>query len=155
MILRLGEKMNWDEFFISLTHAVRKKSKDRSTQVGAVIVGEDNEVLSIGFNGMPRGIDDELNSRHERPIKYKWFEHAERNAIYNAARHGIALKGSRIYVYGFPCTDCARAIIQSGIKELIYESWPDDPGRGERWNEDLKIAKEMFLESGITIREFK
>src|SRR5260370_34651295 len=104
---------------MDLAREIARWSKDRSGGVGCVIVGPDNEVRSTGFNGFPRGVNDEVESRHERPAKYKWTEHAERNAIYNAARVGIPIEGCRIYLPWFPCMECARAIIQTGIVELI------------------------------------
>ena len=105
--------MNWDEFFFDMIDIIKTKSKDRATKVGTVIVSSDNAVLSIGFNGFPRGVNDDIDERHERTPKgkYLWTEHAERNAIYNAARHGIILEGSRIYLDFYPCARCARAII--------------------------------------------
>ena len=90
--------MNWTEYFLGLAEQVKLKSKDQSTQIGAVIVGEDNEVLSTGYNSFPRGMDDSKQERQERPEKYFWFEHAERNAIYNAARVGTPLKLSLIHI---------------------------------------------------------
>ena len=86
--------MNWIEYFRNIAHQVKLKSKDNNTQIGAVIVGKDNEILSTGYNSFPRGINDLIPSRQERPEKYYWFEHAERNAIYNAARIGVSTKGS-------------------------------------------------------------
>ena len=74
---------NWDEYFMKMAEHVKTKSKDRSTQVGAVIVGEGHVVLSVGYNGFPRGVNDDIDSRYERPAKYMWTEHAERNAIFS------------------------------------------------------------------------
>jgi deoxycytidylate deaminase len=84
--------MNWTEYFLGIAEQVKLKSKDESTQIGAVIVGIDNEILSTGYNSFPRGMDDSKKERQERPEKYFWFEHAERNVIYNAARIGVSLK---------------------------------------------------------------
>ncbi len=141
--------MNWDQYFIKMAQLVSSKSKDRSTQVGCVIVGPQNEVRSTGFNGFPRGIDDTVADRHERPAKYKWTEHAERNAIYNAARAGTSTDRCRIYVPWLPCTDCARAIIQAGITEVIgVDADLDNP----RWAEDFALAKSMMEEAGVTVR---
>ena len=115
--------MNWTEYFLGIAEQVKLKSKDQSTQIGAVIVGTDNEVLSTGYNSFPRGLDDSLQERQERPEKYFWFEHAERNAIYNAARVGTPLKGSVIYLTsGLACMDCARGIVNSGITEVYCQS---------------------------------
>ena len=83
--------MNWTEYFLEIAEVVKLKSKDQSTQIGAVVVGEGNNVLSTGYNSFPRGLDDSLQERQERPEKYFWMEHAERNAIYNAALEGVSL----------------------------------------------------------------
>ena len=148
----------WDDFFLRMARLVATKSKDRSTKIGAVIVGEGNEVLSIGFNGFPRWIDDEREERHERPAKYMWTEHAERNAIYNAARCGISLRGASIYLScGLPCVDCARAIIQSGIVEVVIDSMIDqrqraDPRWCEQWLKSIETSGEMLEEAIVAVR---
>ncbi len=111
--------MKWDDYFLKMADLVATKSKDRSTKVGCVVVGPSNEVRTTGYNGFCRGIDDDVNSRHDRPDKYLWTEHAERNAVYNAARNGIKLECCTMYVNMFPCADCARAIIQSGITRVV------------------------------------
>jgi dCMP deaminase len=128
------------------------KSKDRSTKVGAVIVGTSHNVLSIGFNGFPRGVNDDVDSRHERPIKYMFTEHAERNAVYNAARHGIRLEGATLYLNGggLPCADCARAVIQAGIVEVVSMDKPFD-GKGGMWAESERVSAEMFKEAGVRV----
>lgn len=147
-------KKNWDIYFLKMAELIASKSKDRSTKVGAVIVGPDNEVLSTGYNGFPRGVDDDVDFRHERPLKYQWVEHAERNAIFNAARNGTMLKGSRLYLNtnAIPCTDCARAMIQSGIISVIG---PDKKfiGKGSQWEKDLEVAEDMLIEVGVIIRK--
>jgi dCMP deaminase len=142
---------NWDERFMNLARHIAEWSKDRSTKVGAVIVGPSNEVRAIGYNGFPRGIDDDVPGRHERPEKYLWVEHAERNAIYNAARIGIPVAGCKMYLPWFPCMDCARAIVQSGIETLIAIE-PDvaDP----KWGEDFKRAIDLFKEARVTVKWF-
>jgi len=144
--------MTWEQYFIKLASVVAEKSKDRSTKVGVVIVGPEKEVRSTGFNGFPRGIDDDIEERHERPIKYEWTEHAERNAIYHAARIGVSLNGCSMYFNyePVPCTVCARAIIQAGITRLIgYRNRPF-PGIGY-WPTSLETAKEMLNEAGVEI----
>jgi dCMP deaminase len=142
---------NWDERFMNLARHVAEWSKDRSTRVGAVIVGPSNEVRSIGYNGFPRGVDDDVPARHERPEKYLWVEHAERNAIYNAARAGISVAGCKMYLPWFPCMDCARAIVQSGIETLVAIQ-PDvnDP----KWGEDFRRAIDLLKEAGIVVKWF-
>lgn len=106
--------MNWHDYFMNIAHTVATKSKD-TTKVGCVIVGEDNQILSTGWNGFARGVDDNVQSRHERPEKYEWTIHAEANAICNAARSGVRLKGSIAYITHKPCSSCADMLIQSGI----------------------------------------
>lgn len=139
----------WDEYFMNIARQVAARSKDRSTKVGCVIVGPDNEIRSTGYNSFPRGIDDANEDRHQRPEKYLWTEHAERNAIYSAARVGVPLKGCRAYLPWFPCMDCARALVQAGIVELIATK-PDlnDP----KWGEDFKRVGTLFEESGVSLR---
>lgn len=117
----------WDVRFLQLAKQISTWSQDLHTQVGAVIVTPTSEVASTGYNGFPRGTRDE-EQRYERPAKYLYTEHAERNAIYNAARNGVALNGCTIYVetsepadmLGCPCIDCSRAIIQSGIVAVVH-----------------------------------
>jgi len=141
---------DWNEFYIELCHQIATKSKDRSTKLGVVIVGPAHEVLSIGFNGFPRGVDDNEERYHKRPLKYKVTEHAERNAIYNAARRGISLEGSTLYMpyEPTPCTDCTRGIIQVGITEIIGTNIPF-PGKGDHWERDAEIASELLFQSKV------
>ncbi len=114
--------ISWDEYFMGIAMLAAKRSKDPSTQVGACIVSQDNIIISTGYNGMPKGCsDDEFPwTREGEETKYPFVVHAELNAILNA--NGRDLRGSRIYVALFPCNECAKAIIQSGIKEVIYLS---------------------------------
>ena len=143
----------WDIYFMELAKHVSSLSKDESTKIGAAIVGPDKEIRSTGYNSFPRGVNDDEPNRQTRPMKYKWIEHAERNAIFNAARIGVSLKGCTLYCsMWMPCTDCARAIIQSGISEVVVETIDvvDD-----RWKEDFEVATQMFTESGVVLREMK
>ena len=137
----------WDKYFIKMCDLASSLSKDLNTQVGCVIIGPDHEIRSTGYNSFPRGINDLDRTRQERPKKYFFFEHAERNAIYNAARVGVPLAGCTLYVPWHPCADCARAIIQSGIRVVITETiaFP------EHWTENCLAANEMFVESGVVI----
>ena len=96
------EVPNWNEYFLAIAKLVATKSKDRSTQVGAVLVGKDHSVLSVGFNGMPRKLNDLVEARHQRPFKYFYFSHAELNAITNCARNGIRTEGTTIYISSLP-----------------------------------------------------
>tara|TARA_B100001109_G_C18560127_1_gene333834 strand:+ start:85 stop:555 length:471 start_codon:yes stop_codon:yes gene_type:complete len=148
-------RLSWDEYFIKMAQLVATRSKDPNTHIGAVIVGPDNEVLATGYNNFVRGIDDDVPERSERPEKYYWFEHAERNAIYSAARHGVSLKGCKIYLSCWiPCTDCARGIIQSGIKEIILGTQMKDASRA-KWVEEAKRSEIMCQEAGVALRYFK
>jgi dCMP deaminase len=138
---------------MSMAYLTAMKSKDQSTRVGAIIVGPDNEVRSTGYNSPCRGVDDSRDDIHERPLKYSYFEHSERNAIYNAARIGVSCKGSRMYVTWCPCVECARAVIQSGIKELIVHK--ENPNNdSSRWADSMGIAKDMFADCGVLFREW-
>lgn len=145
--------MNWDEYFINIAEQVKLKSKDKNTQIGVVIVGSSNEIVSTGYNSFPRGIDDNVDERQEKPEKYFWFEHAERNAIYNAARIGVSTLGTTMYMTcGISCADCARAIINSGISKIVLRK-----GRGatnEKWQESAKRSEQMFKEAGIKVEYF-
>ena len=145
--------MNWDEYFVSMLYLVAMKSKDAKTQNSTIIVGPDNEIRSTGYNSFPRGINDNVPERQERPEKYFWFEHGERNAIYNAARVGVPLKDCKLYVTGVPCMDCARAIVQSGIKEVIYHELKKYDSK--LWEEHSRRTFILFEESGVKIREYK
>ncbi len=114
--------LNWDEYFMGIAILSSLRSKDPSTQVGACLVDTNNKVVSIGYNGMPRGVDDDcIPWGHGEGLesKYLYVCHAEFNAILNT-RNGSALSGCRCYVTLFPCNECAKAIVQVGIKEVIY-----------------------------------
>ena len=147
--------MNWKEYFRNIVHQVKLKSKDERTQIGAVIVGEDNEIVSTGYNSFPRGIIDDISERQERPEKYFWFEHAERNAIYNAARIGVSTKGTTMYLTcGIPCADCCRGIINAGITTIVCEVG-DAGAKGPKWEERPKSSLQMFNEAGVKIQYYE
>ncbi len=116
--------LSWDEYFMGIAELSAERSKDPSTQVGACIVSKDNKILSVGYNGMPRCCDDDMfpwdREGGNLDTKYFYVCHAELNAILNF--RGGSLEGSRVYVTLFPCNECAKAIIQSGISEIIYKS---------------------------------
>jgi dCMP deaminase len=139
---------------MSMIYLFAMKSKDTSTKIGAIVVGQDNEVVTMGFNGLPRGVNDNVPERNERPEKYLWYEHGERNALYNANRIGVNTKGCRMYTQGIPCADCARGIIQSGITTVItHKMWDETDGVGrEQWRESAKRSKTMFKEVGVVHR---
>lgn len=143
--------INWDEYFMGIALLSAQRSKDPSSQVGACIVSEDNKILSIGYNGFPVGCsDDEISWEREGEFadtKYPYVCHAELNAILNYT--GASLKGSKIYVALFPCNECAKAIIQSGIKEVIYlsDKYKD--------TEAVKVSKKLFEMSGVKYTQYK
>lgn len=152
---KLGNKrqdyLSWDEFFMSIAKLAGARSKDPSTQVGACIVDENNRVLAIGYNGTPNNFNDDDfpwdRDGEELETKYLYVCHAERNAIANGNR--LSLKGARIYVDLFPCNECAKAIIQFGIKEVIYLS-------DKYANSKETIAsKYLFDKSNVTYRQLE
>jgi dCMP deaminase len=142
---------DWDARWLGLADEVGSWSKDRSTKVGCIVIGSARQLLTAGYNGFPRRVNDDVDERHERPEKYLWTEHAERNAIYNAARHGVQLQDGVMYVSWFPCADCARAIIQSGIRGLVTSRLTDDSLRA-RWKDHHEVAKIMLEEAGVEVR---
>ena len=124
-------------------------SKDPHKKVGALFLAPESlQILSLGYNGMPRQVDENIPQRWERPMKFKFVEHAERNAIYNACRSGVCLEDAIAIVTWFPCTDCARAIIQSGVKTLVTV-YPDF--NHHRWGGDFQVSMEMLQEVGMSL----
>lgn len=133
---------NWDKRFLDMAKLVSTWSKDPSTQVGAVIVDENNRVISIGFNGLPVGIEDKDDILSNRELKYRMILHAEENAIHFANRD---ITGCTIYTYPLPpCIKCSSSIIQRGIKKVVSYSSSND-----RWKNEFDQAKEMYKEVGI------
>jgi dCMP deaminase len=152
------KRPNWDELYITMCYLVGMRSRDGHTHVGSVIVDSDNVLVSTGYNSLPRGIElDEEQKRisRENGEKYFWIEHAERNAIYNAARRGTMLKGCKLYVPWTPCADCARAIIQTGISEVIIHKNGQDfynKNTAGQWVESHNRTIAMFEEAGVNVR---
>ena len=140
----------WDIRFLELAKHISGWSKDPSTKVGCVVVGEDREIRSTGFNGFPRGISDDSERLTDRSKKYPLICHAEENAIMHAARIGISLRGSTAFVTWPPCSRCARSLIQAGVQEIVY---PETDGIPERWLEDFNISNGMLLEAGVLVRQ--
>ncbi|AGI66730.1 putative dCMP deaminase family protein [Octadecabacter antarcticus 307] len=143
---------NWDRRFFQLSNTIAGWSEDQSRKVGCVIVSQENGILSTGYNGFPREVLDKPD-RHSSldGEKYYWFEHAERNAIYNAVRSGSALLNSRLYVNLFPCADCTRAIIQSGVKELNTFA----PDQNEKFfQRSFEVSISMLNEASVQLRLF-
>ncbi|MBR2705932.1 MAG: dCMP deaminase family protein [Mogibacterium sp.] len=141
--------ISWDEYFMGVALLASRRSKDPNTQVGACIVDENNVILTTGYNGFPVGCsDDEFPwDREGENTKYPYVVHAELNAILNAS--GKSLKGARIYVDLFPCNECAKAIIQSGIKEVVYlsDKYADTPG--------VRASKLMLSTAGVKLTQFR
>ena len=138
-------KPTWDDIFFNLADYISLRSDDAHTKIGCVIVDDDHTILSMGFNGLPRGIKPSVENLN-RPFKYKYMEHAERNAIFNAKS---SLKGSTLYVQMFPCSDCSRAIIQNGIKNVVVgKTQSTNPD----WLTDSEASISILEEAGVNWR---
>ena len=142
--------INWDEYFMSIAILSSLRSKDTSTKVGAAIVSDEHKVLSLGYNGMPIGIDYSKipwarEGVSELDTKYPYVCHAELNAILNTERR---LKGSTLYVTLFPCNECAKAVIQAGITEVVYLDIKEN-------KQETVAAKKMLDLAGVRIRQYK
>lgn len=143
--------INWDEYFMGVAHLSGMRSKDPNTQVGACIVSENNKILSMGYNGFPAGCSDEEfpweREGEELETKYPFVTHSELNAILNY--RGGSLEGTKLYVSLFPCNECAKAIIQAGIKSVVYDS---DKYEGTPMN---VASKRMFDASGVKYMKYQ
>jgi len=139
----------WHAYYLGVCRSLALRSKDPATQIGCVIVGPAHEIRSTGYNSFPRGIRDSIPERLERPEKYLWIEHAERNAIYNAARAGTPLQDCTIYVEVTPCMDCARAIVQAGIARVIVDADRMQQYSSKRYDEEFRKVKVLFKEARI------
>lgn len=156
----ISKQLRWDRHFLALAFAHAKMSKDPSTKVGAVIVGPDLELRSVGFNGFPRGIKDSKDRLEDRALKMDLIVHAEMNAVLAAARVGIPLKGCSMYIVatdksgarwgGPPCVRCAVESIQAGICEIISLPRKSVPSR---WSESLDKSQSVLAEAAIVYRE--
>ncbi|MBO7195734.1 MAG: dCMP deaminase family protein [Clostridia bacterium] len=146
-----NDYISWDEYFMGVAILASQRSKDPSTQVGACIIDTDKRILSTGYNGFPQGCsDDEFPWNRDESLgetKYQYVVHAELNAILNAS--GKKLAGSTVYVGLFPCHECAKAIIQSGIKEIIYlsDKYHDTPS--------MSASRKMLEAAGVSFRQIK
>lgn len=154
----LMKRPEWDQLYITMCYLVGMRSRDNHTHVGAVVVDSDNVLVSTGYNSLPRFIEPDEDGKRmsrENGEKYFWMEHAERNAIYNAARRGTVLKKCKIYVPWTPCPDCARAIIQTGMDEVIIhkngQEFYDKHTNGN-WVESYARTYDMLNEVGVKIR---
>ncbi len=139
-----------DRYFMTAARRASEASSDRSRKVGCVVV-RDGAVVATGWNGIGtmHGVEDKAD-RHDRSEKYFWAEHAERRAIYEAARFGAALEGATIYVSWFPCMDCARAVVECRFSAIVCGKEPDlsDP----QWGEDFKRVGTLLAEAGVRVR---
>ena len=136
----------WDKRFIEMAENAARWSKDPSTKVGSIIVDDDKRVISVGYNGFPKGVDDD-DRLNDRDAKYKLIIHAERNALLFANKD---VKGCHIYTYPFmPCSVCAAMIIQAGIKRVV--TLEND---NTRWQDDFEISRRLFREAGVLLVEY-
>ncbi|MBR4554492.1 MAG: dCMP deaminase family protein [Ruminococcus sp.] len=148
--MKRQDYLSWDEYFMGIALLSAGRSKDNNTQVGACIVSDENKILSVGYNGMPTGCsDDDMPWDREGAFldtKYAYVCHAELNAILN--RSSGSLKGARIYVSLFPCNECAKAIIQTGIREVVYmdDKYAD--------TDSIRASKMMLKMSGVNFRQY-
>ena len=153
MSAKRSDYISWDEYFMGVAHLSGMRSKDPNTQVGACIVSEDNKILSMGYNGFPKGCsDDEFpwereNAEDETQTKYPFVTHSELNAILNY--RGGSLEGTKLYVSLFPCNECAKAIIQAGISTVVYDS---DKYQGTPAN---RAARRMFDAAGVKYIQYQ
>ena len=147
--MKRADYINWDEYFMGIAMLAARRSKDPNTQVGACIVSQDNIIISTGYNGMPKGCSDDEYSweREGSDTKYPYVVHAELNAILNAS--GRDLRGSRLFVALFPCNECAKAIIQSGVREVFYisDKYADTPA--------TIASKRMFNAAGVKYTQLR
>ena len=135
----------WDKRFLDIAKSVSTWSKDPSRKIGAIAV-RNRKILSTGYNGFPKGIEDSEERYINREIKYQYVVHAEMNCIYNAAENGISLRDSTLYIYGLPvCGNCALGIIQAGVSRVVALS----EGTPDRWKEAIEKTNEIFKEAGV------
>lgn len=160
----------WDQMYMTMCYLVASRSRDLSTHAGVVIVAPDMTIRTVGYNSFPRGIDyegeigdDGLPSRHSRidGEKYLWMEHSERNAIYNACRNGVSLIDCILYVNWLPCMDCARAIISTGIAEVVIHKQGQDAfihsrgGSDDIWSDSHGVVWSALEEGKVKVRWFE
>lgn len=148
----MNSNMGWDEMFMRAVYLVAAKSKDPRTKIGAVLVSE-RRIVATGYNGLPRKVDDKLE-RYERPEKYLWITHGEANCIHDCAYRGVSSRGTTLYTQGLPCADCAKTLIQGGIRDIIiHAQWPKMT-HSQQWIESTKRSRQMFQEAGIWVGTF-
>ncbi|MHA1759108.1 MAG: deoxycytidylate deaminase [Candidatus Heimdallarchaeota archaeon] len=137
----------WTDYFMMLANDISTRSLDSDSKFGCIAVGQNNQILSTGYNGPPRQINDN-DVPLTRPEKYIWMEHAERNCIYNAAMHGISLKDCTFYVTGVPCIDCLRAMYQVGASRIVFDSCRKAHSQNADWEKFIeKMSIYIIIES--------
>ncbi len=153
--MKREDYISWDEYFMGIAQLSSMRSKDPNTQVGCCIVGEDNRILSVGYNGAPNGFDDSDfpwgREGNRLETKYMYVCHSELNAIINYRGNSRDLVGGKIYVHYFPCNECAKAIIQAGIKEVIYLHAYDY----DNHSDEMEASIRMFDRCGVKYRKFE
>ena len=151
--MKREDYISWDEYFMGIALLSARRSKDPSTQVGACIVSNENRILSVGYNGMPRNCDDDEYPWDREggalETKYMFVCHAELNAILNYSSANGTLKGSKVYTTLFPCNECAKALVQSGVSEIVYYS--------DKYSttDSTLAAKRMFRSAGIKLTSYE
>jgi dCMP deaminase len=145
--------MDWNEYFMRLVYLTASKSKDPRTKIGAVLV-KDNRIISTGFNGFPYNVDDNEERYNHRDTKLKFIVHGEDNAILQCALLGHSTKDSTLYTQGIPCNECAKSVIQAGVKKVVYHTqWPLLTN-SISWVEACKISSIMLEEAGVKVEDF-
>lgn len=140
------DTVKWDKRYMDIARQTAQWSKDPSSKIGAVAVDSEGQILTTGYNGFPRGIEDSDLRLNNRELKYEMIVHAEMNAIFNATYHGVSLRGGTMYVAGLPCCNkCSLGIIQTGIKRVVMDGNPDD----ERWKLSWQLSKKLFNEANV------
>ena len=152
----LDKQCSWDEFYLHLAFFWGQRSCETSSRNACVVTSPDNVVLSQGYVGMPRGVEPNWRRLNERPYKYFWHEHAERNAINNAARQGVALNGCTFYITGDPCASCARGIVSVGCERLVlpqqgYFTDRKNDAPESDWTPSLEAAKELLKDARVDV----
>lgn len=150
--------MQWHEYWFNMLEVVRQKSQDPSSKYGAVIVDGKNRVLSTGYNGIPRGLEYKP-TYYDRPDKYMYFVHAEQNAVFNAAAAGTRIEDSTMYVLRPPCVECSKAIVQCGIRRVIYKQEHSiveaERFAPDNWRHKMEAAHDILYLAGVNLEMFR